>query len=85
MGSASKEVHLNWNNWIRQSHRWISLAFTVGVVTNMAVMSQLKAQEQPPVWVGLMALIPLILLLVTGLYLFALPYAAKWRSGQRAN
>jgi hypothetical protein len=32
-------------------------------------------------WVGLLALLPLALLLFTGLYLFALPYASKWRSG----
>jgi len=30
-------------------------------------------------WVGLLALLPLLLLLLTGLYLFVLPYVAKWR------
>jgi uncharacterized iron-regulated membrane protein len=34
-------------------------------------------------WVGLMALLPLALLLFTGLYLFVLPYAANWRSRRR--
>lgn len=76
---------MNWNMGIRQFHRWVSIAFTIGVIANMVVMAQLKAQEQPPFWVGLMALIPLILLLVTGLYMFVLPYAAKWRSGPRAH
>lgn len=76
---------MNWNNWIRQFHRWISIAFTVGVIVNIVAMGRLGAQEKPAVWVGLMALIPLILLLVTGLYLFVLPYAAKWRSVQRAD
>ena len=37
-----------------------------------------------PAWVGALALIPLWLLLFTGLYLFALPYAARWRSARRA-
>jgi hypothetical protein len=32
-------------------------------------------------WLGLLALLPLAFLLITGLYLFALPYIAKWRSG----
>ena len=41
--------------------------------------------ETPAVWVGLLALFPLIVLLVTGLYLFALPYVAKWRRGQRSK
>lgn len=61
------------NTWIRQVHRWLAIAFTLGVVTYMVAMSQ----GQPPMWLGLFALIPLILLLVTGLYLFVLPYALK--------
>lgn len=60
---------------MRQVHRWLSIAFTAGVLGYIGVMTQ----GQPPYWVGLFALIPLILLLVTGLYLFALPYAVKWR------
>jgi hypothetical protein len=36
---------------------------------------------QPAAWMGLLALVPLILLLVTELYLFVLPYALRWRSG----
>lgn len=28
-------------------------------------------------------LLPLALLMITGLYLFALPYVAKWRGGRR--
>ena len=31
-------------------------------------------QTQPAFWVGLLALVPLIALLATGLYLFARPY-----------
>lgn len=58
------------NIWIRQFHRWTAIAFTLGVITYMIAMSQ----GQPPIWLGLFALLPLILLLVTGLYLFALPY-----------
>ncbi len=38
---------------------------------------------QPAAWVGLLALIPLVSLLVTGLHLFVLPYAIKWRYGRR--
>jgi hypothetical protein len=68
---------LSWNKWIRQTHRWLSIAFTVAVIANIAVMGQ----EQPPVWVGFLALLPLALLLFSGLYLFVLPYAARWRAG----
>lgn len=70
---------MNWNIWIRQIHRWLSIAFTLGVISYMVIMTQ----GQPPAWVGLFALVPLILLLVSGLYLFVLPYAVKWR-GRRA-
>jgi hypothetical protein len=38
-----------------------------------------------PRGVGLLALLPLALLLLTGLYLFVLPYATMWRSGRRAG
>lgn len=73
---------MNWNNAIRQFHRWISIIFTLGVIANIGVMS-MSPGKQPPMWVGLLALIPLILLLATGLYLFVLPYAAKWGGARR--
>ena len=72
---------MNWNEWIRQVHRWLSIAFTVGVIVNIVALRQ----KEPAVWVGLLALFPLVLLLVTGLYLFVLPYATRWRGGRRAE
>ena len=69
---------MNWNTSIRQIHRWLSIAFTVAVIVNVIAMMQ----EKQVVWVGLLALFPLILLLLTGLYIFVLPYAAKWRSAR---
>jgi hypothetical protein len=72
---------LNWNPWIRQTHRWLSIAFTVAVIVNLVALGQ----EAPGVWVGLLALLPLALLLFTGLYLFVLPYATRWRSGRRPD
>jgi heme A synthase len=72
---------LNWNNWIRQIHRWLSMAFTVAVIANVVAM----VQEKQAIWVGLLALLPLVLLLLSGLYLFVLPYAAKWRSVRDAS
>jgi len=67
------------NGWIRQAHRWTSIAFTVAVIVNIVAMMR----KDPPVWVGLLALFPLVLLLISGLYLFVLPYAARRRSGRR--
>jgi hypothetical protein len=74
---------MNWNTWIRQTHRWLSIAFTVLVVANIVVNFALVGQAQLALWLGLFTLLPLVLLLVTGLYLFVLPYAARWRSGRR--
>ena len=72
---------LNWNKWVRQAHRWLSIAFTVAVIVNSVAVAQRKYTG----WVGLLALVPLALLLFTGLYLFVLPYATKWRSGRRTD
>lgn len=66
---------MNWNNFIRQTHRWVAIAFTVTVIVTTIAL----AQEKPLVWVSYVPLFPLALLAVTGLYLFVLPYAAKWR------
>jgi hypothetical protein len=67
--------------WLRQFHRWVSIAFTVTVIANFAV----RIRGTPPPWVTYSPLLPLALLLFTGLYLFVLPYAAKWRSGRRTD
>jgi hypothetical protein len=72
---------LNWNIWIRRVYRWLSIAFTVAVIVNIAALMR----EQSAAWVGLLALLPLVLLLLTGLYMFALPYAAKWRGARGAG
>ncbi len=67
---------MNWNMLIRQTHRWLSIAFTLAVIANLVALMQ----KEQVLWVGLLALFPLILLLVSGLYLFTLPYLAKGRS-----
>ena len=72
------------SNWIRQIHRWVSIAFTVTVIVNIVIMS-VRQGQQPPAWVTYSPLLPLFLLLFTGLYLFVLPYSVKWRSGRRAG
>lgn len=66
---------MNWNKWIRQIHRWLSIAFTLTVIANFVAMSQ----GEPPLWVVYSPLLPLFFLLLSGLYMFALPYAARWR------
>ncbi len=72
---------MNWDKWVRQTHRWVCIAFTVGVIVNIVAVRQGKYT----LWVGLLALLPLALLLFTGLYMFVLPYATKWGSGRRTD
>ena len=69
----------NWNDWIRRIHRWMSIAFTLTVIATFVAL----AQKEPLVWVSYVPLAPLAFLLFTGLYLFALPYVARWRRGRR--
>lgn len=68
------------SHWIRQSHRWLSIVFTLTVVANFIAMTQ----GPPPAVITYSPLLPLFLLMFSGLYLFALPYTARWRNARRA-
>ena len=58
---------------IRQIHRWTGIVFSIAAIANIvALISGANAT-----WLGLVAVIPLLVLLPTGLYLFALPYLAR--------
>ena len=72
---------MNWNSAVRQSHRWISIAFTLTVVANFIALAQ--GRGMPPPWITYSPLLPLALLLFSGLYLFMLPYAVRWRGARR--
>jgi hypothetical protein len=67
------------NAWVRQIHRWLAVTFTATVVATFVAL----APEDPLVWVAYVPLFPLALLMVTGLYLFALPHVVKRREGRR--
>ena len=67
--------------WMRQIHRWLAIAFTGAVVVNTVAVGTGRYTNR----VGLLAVVPVALLLFTGLYLFVLPYATKWRSQRRAD
>ena len=63
---------MTFNAWMRQIHRWLSLLFSLAAIANIVAL--LRHINAP--WLGLLAVVPLIPLLLTGLYMFALPY---WR------
>jgi hypothetical protein len=68
---------MEWNKWIRQAHRWVSIVFTVTVIANFIALAQ--GGGMPPAWITYSPLLPLAVLLFSGLYLFALPYLVRWR------
>jgi hypothetical protein len=72
---------VNWNKCVRQVHRWLSIAFTLTVIANFVAIGL----GSPPGWVVYSLLLPLFLLLLTGLYMFVLPYAARWSGERRAG
>jgi hypothetical protein len=79
----NEEIAMSWNHFVRQFHRWVSIAFTLTVIANIVALS--LGGAAPPAWVTYSPLAPLALLLLTGLYLFVLPYANKGRGGRAAG
>ena len=71
---------MSWSMWIRRIHRWLSIIFTTIVA---AIFFTLGLGMAPAQWVYYLPLLPLALLMLSGLYLFALPYVARWRGGRR--
>jgi hypothetical protein len=72
------------NVWIRQIHRWVSIAFTATVIANFIALAQ-GGGGMPPPWITYSPLLPLALLMLSGLYLFVLPYATRRRGAQPAD
>ncbi|HKS05947.1 MAG TPA: hypothetical protein VJR92_06505 [Gemmatimonadaceae bacterium] len=70
---------MNWSKGIRQFHRWMSVAFTLTVIANFVALGT-GGGTQPPAWITYSPLLPLALLLFTGLYMFVLPYTRKGRA-----
>ncbi|MBF6174903.1 hypothetical protein [Nocardia blacklockiae] len=63
--------------WVRPTHRWSAVVLLVTMVATVVAL----AQEEPVVWVSYLPLLPLAVLLGTGLYMFAKTYAATRRGG----
>lgn len=69
---------MSWSNSIRQTHRWVSILFTLTVIANF--VARAIDSGEPPAWITYSPLPPLFVQLLSGLCLFALPYIAKRRS-----
>ena len=73
---SPREVRMSRSMWIRQVHRWLGIAFTATVIANFVGI----ALGGVPPWVTYSPLLPLFLLMFSGLYMFALPYFARRRA-----
>lgn len=56
-------------NWLRQSHRWLGIVLTLTILANFAAMSF----GPPPAAITYAPLLPLALLLASGLWMFFRP------------
>lgn len=72
---------MNANKWIRQFHRWTSLAFVLTVIATTIAL----AQKEPVMWMSYLPLAPLALLSLTGVYMFILPYLPGRRAASRTG
>lgn len=80
--TSSHQSASKWSVWMRQSHRWLSVAFTITVLVNFAALGQSASVRQ---MVAYLPLIPLAVLFLSGAYLFALPYLARRRRARGSN
>lgn len=72
---------MNWNKLVRQTHRWLSIVFTATVIANFVALAQ-SGGAMPPAWITYSPLLPLALMLLSGLYMFFLPYFSRRRSSE---
>jgi len=68
------EGQLNWNKAVRQIHRWLSILFAAPVA-GIFVAPGLEGEPGP--WIYYLPLAPLALMMLTGMWMFIRPYAAR--------
>jgi hypothetical protein len=71
---------MNWNMRVRKVHRWLAIAFALAVIANIVAL----IKQEEATWLGLLAFLPMIPLMLTGLYPFVLPHASRWRAARRS-
>jgi hypothetical protein len=61
---------------IRETHRWLGISLIALTIINAIAFAMGYAIP----WLYYLPLIPLFLSMASGLYMFALPYFARWRN-----
>ncbi len=63
--------------FIRRSHRWLSIFFTLTVIANFVALFAGQQMD----WLTYLPLLPLFLLMFSGLYMFFRPYFGRRTAG----
>jgi hypothetical protein len=69
-----------WNKWLRKIHRWLALPFIA------VILFFIFARQMP--WgtiVQRLQQVMLLIFVVTGGYLYLLPYLSKWQRRRRGR
>jgi hypothetical protein len=64
------------SKWIRATHRWLGMSLIALTIINAITF----AIGQPQAWLYYLPLLPLFLSMLSGLYMFVLPYVRKSKS-----
>jgi hypothetical protein len=71
--------------WIRKLHRWLVVPFLAAIIVLLAgTITQGEGYEMPG-WLTAAAIVSLLSLFLTGLYMFVQHYGAKWRRARRSS
>ncbi len=73
---------MNRSMLLRQIHRWTSIIFAMIVALIFSVMGM---GQEPAAWVYFLPLPPLAVLMLTGLFMFFLPYASDRRRARTSD
>ena len=72
---------MNWSHLNRRLHRWTAILFSLIVG---AIFASLGLGVEPAEWVYLLPLAPLFVMMLSGLWMLVLHYAARWRAHRPA-
>ena len=73
------------NKWIRRIHRWLVLPFTLAVIVVIAGGIMQGEAYVAPGWLGLIGILSILLLALTGIYMFVQHYWSTWRRKVRTS
>lgn len=71
---------MNWSKLIRETHRWLGITLVALTLVNVIAFAMGYAIE----WLYYLPLLPLFGSMLTGTYMFVLPYIVRSRTGGQA-